>query len=77
MRRATRGGSLPRLRFRAVPEGKLRWCWLQLGGAALMLQDFWRHGQHGGAPEGKLGLNPSARDVLRRACLRLTPNPIS
>jgi len=23
-----------------VPEGRLRWCWLQLGGAALMLQKF-------------------------------------
>jgi catechol 2,3-dioxygenase-like lactoylglutathione lyase family enzyme len=22
------------------PEGKLRWCWLQLGGAALMLQEI-------------------------------------
>ena len=22
------------------PEGKIRWCWLQLGGAALMLQEF-------------------------------------
>ena len=42
-----------------TPEGKLRWCWLQLGGAALMLQDFWKHGQPGGAPEGKLGLGVS------------------
>lgn len=31
------------------PEGKLRWCWLQLGGAALMLQEF--HTPR----EGKLG----------------------
>ena len=23
-----------------VVEGRLRWCWLQLGGAALMLQEF-------------------------------------
>lgn len=23
-----------------TPDGKLRWCWLQLGGAALMLQQF-------------------------------------
>jgi lactoylglutathione lyase len=23
-----------------IPEGKLLWCWLQLGGAALMLQEF-------------------------------------
>lgn len=23
-----------------IDEGKLRWCWLQLGGAAIMLQEF-------------------------------------
>jgi lactoylglutathione lyase len=23
-----------------TPDGKIRWCWLQLGGAALMLQEF-------------------------------------
>ena len=23
-----------------IDEGKLRWCWLELGGAALMLQEF-------------------------------------
>lgn len=23
-----------------IDEGKLRWCWLQLGGAALMLQEY-------------------------------------
>jgi catechol 2,3-dioxygenase-like lactoylglutathione lyase family enzyme len=23
-----------------TPEGKIRWCWLQLGGAALMVQEF-------------------------------------
>jgi predicted lactoylglutathione lyase len=33
-----------------TPEGKIRWCWLQLGGAALMLQEFKKK------PEGKLGL---------------------
>ncbi len=32
-----------------TPEGKIRWCWLQLGGAALMLQEFRK------APEGKRG----------------------
>ena len=25
---------------RWVPEGKLKWCWLQLGGAAVMLQEI-------------------------------------
>ena len=37
------------------PEGRIRWCWLQLGGAALMLQEYWRDGRPAGAPEGTLG----------------------
>ena len=37
------------------PEGRIRWCWLQLGGAALMLQEYWRDGRPGGAPEATLG----------------------
>ena len=37
------------------PEGRIRWCWLELGGAALMLQEFWKDGKPGGAPAGKLG----------------------
>jgi catechol 2,3-dioxygenase-like lactoylglutathione lyase family enzyme len=37
------------------PEGRLRWCWLQAGGAALMLQEFWQEGPHAGRPRGKLG----------------------
>lgn len=44
-----------RVTLRWEPEEKLRWCWLQLGGAALMLQEFWTDGKHEGAPEGKLG----------------------
>jgi catechol 2,3-dioxygenase-like lactoylglutathione lyase family enzyme len=38
-----------------VHEGKLRWCWLQLGDAALMLQEFWSDGSHTNRPEGQLG----------------------
>lgn len=38
-----------------VPEGRIRWCWLQLGDAALMLQEYWRDGRPGGAPSGPLG----------------------
>ena len=38
-----------------APEGRTRWCWLQLGGAALMLQEYWRDGKPGGGPAGPLG----------------------
>jgi lactoylglutathione lyase len=38
-----------------IDNGKLRWCWLEKGGAALMLQEFWREGPHTGRPEGRLG----------------------
>lgn len=37
------------------PEGRLRWCWLQNGGAALMLQEYSQEGHGAWAPEGKLG----------------------
>lgn len=29
-----------------IDEGKLRWCWLQHGSAALMLQEFRKAGQN-------------------------------
>jgi hypothetical protein len=38
-----------------TPEGRIRWCWLELGGASVMLQEYWKDGQPGGAPEGPLG----------------------
>jgi len=42
-----------------IDEGKLRWCWLQLGEAALMLQEFKTKGQDSWVPEGKLGVGVS------------------
>ena len=27
-----------------IDNGKLRWCWLQLGDAAIMLEEFWKQG---------------------------------
>jgi lactoylglutathione lyase len=38
-----------------TPEGRVRWCWLELGGAALMLQEYWKDGKPGGGPAGSLG----------------------
>jgi lactoylglutathione lyase len=53
-----------------TPEGKLRWCWLELGEAALMLQQFWREGEghQANVPKEKLGVGVSicftCRDAL-------------
>ena len=38
-----------------IDEGKLRWCWLEIGDAALMLQEFRREGHDSWAPSGKVG----------------------
>jgi lactoylglutathione lyase len=38
-----------------TPEGRIRWCCLELGDVAVMLQEYWRDGQRGGAPDGPLG----------------------
>ena len=42
-----------------IDEDKLRWCWLQRGGAALMLQEFRREGHDSWVPEGKVGVGVS------------------
>lgn len=42
-----------------VDEGKVRWCWLELGNAAVMLQEFWTEGHHRNVPEGGTGLGVS------------------
>jgi lactoylglutathione lyase len=39
-----------------IDEGRLRWCWLQLGGAALMLQELRKEGHDSWVPEGKVGV---------------------
>jgi lactoylglutathione lyase len=43
------------MKRRWVVGGKLRWCWLELGGAALMLQEFAREGHDSWVPAGKVG----------------------
>jgi len=42
-----------------IDDGKLRWCWLQLGGAALMVQEFRKEGHDSWVPEGKVGVGVS------------------
>src|SRR5258708_3888464 len=38
-----------------VVDDKIRWCWLEKGGAALMLQQFATEGHDSWKPEGKVG----------------------
>jgi len=38
-----------------VVDGKVRWCWLALGGAALMLQEFSKQRRDSGVAQRKLG----------------------
>lgn len=38
-----------------IVEGQVRWCWLEIGDAALMLQEFRSQGENSWKPVGKLG----------------------
>ena len=58
------------MKNRWIHEGKLRWCWLEIGEAALMLQQFWREGEghNANVPKEKVGVGVSicftCRDAL-------------
>jgi len=41
---------------RWIDAGKLQWCWLDIGDAALMLQEYRQEGHGPQRPPGKLGL---------------------
>ena len=49
-------------------DGKIRWCWLQHGNAAIMLQEYRKEGPNSWVPDGKLGVGISisfqCKDVL-------------
>jgi len=53
-----------------INEGKLRWCWLEIGEAGLMLQQFWREGEghNANVPKERVGVGVSicftCRDAL-------------
>jgi len=47
------------MKNRWIDEGKLRWCWLELGNAALMLQEFRKEGHDSWVPESKVGVGVS------------------
>ena len=44
-----------RIARRWEPEGRIRWCWLELGQVAVMLQEYWKDGQPGGWPTDSPG----------------------
>jgi lactoylglutathione lyase len=43
------------LKNKWLVDDRIRWCWLELGGAALMLQTFATDGHHAKPASGKLG----------------------
>src|SRR5205814_7678690 len=51
-----------------TPDGKIRWCWLEIGEAALLLQEFWRERPDAEVPTERLGVGVSicftSRDAL-------------
>jgi lactoylglutathione lyase len=50
-----------------TPDGRLRWCWLQNGGAAVMLQQFRDDGRHDPPPTDKLGIGVSVYFICENA----------
>ena len=40
-------------------DGKIRWCWLQHGNAAIMLQEYRKEGPNSWVPDCKLGVGVS------------------
>jgi GNAT superfamily N-acetyltransferase/catechol 2,3-dioxygenase-like lactoylglutathione lyase family enzyme len=52
-----------------VVEGRIRWCWLELGEAAVMLQEFWKEGPHGKTFPDTPGAGSSINFVCADACL--------
>lgn len=53
--------------YRWIDEGKLRWCWLKHGGAALMLQEHRTEGHDSWKPEGKVGIGVSIYFICKDA----------
>src|SRR5882724_5582362 len=50
-----------------VVDGRLCWCWLELDGVALMLQEFWKSGHHTNLPADKLGVGVSICFICKDA----------
>jgi lactoylglutathione lyase len=55
------------IRWKWTDEGKLRWCWLEHGGAALMLQEFRKEGHDLWRPACKVGEGVSIHFICEDA----------
>jgi len=60
-----------------IVDGKLRWCWIRIGEAAIMLQEYLKEGHGAWTPEGKLGVGVTicfqcedALEIYRQAIAR-------
>ena len=53
---------------RWLDGGTLRWCWLRLGEAAVMLQEFPREGHDSWAPDALVGVGVSIYFICEDAC---------
>lgn len=49
------------------PDGKLAWCWLENGGAAVMLQEYLKEGEDAYQPQGKVGEGVTIYFICRDA----------
>jgi predicted enzyme related to lactoylglutathione lyase len=52
---------------RWMHDGRMRWCWLTLGDAALMLQEFWTEGPHANVSAERVGVGVSICFMCRDA----------
>ena len=50
-----------------LDKGRLRWCWLEIGDAALMLQEFWSEGHHRNLPDAPVGIGVSINFICADA----------
>ena len=52
---------------RWVDDGRLRWCWLELGAAAVMLQEVWTDGHHRNIADGAVGVGVAINFICKDA----------
>ena len=52
---------------RWIDGGTLRWCWLEIGSASLMLQEFWRDGLDRNLPSERVGVGVSVCFICKDA----------